>query len=149
MARSLPEFYRASWACALWAFALGRGQVDLASLGPDAITDETVLALAERIEIVQDLSDNPGHPPAYIAVRTSAGSVVVDATKIDLRMRPEAVRAKFLSCLGFAGVPIDPQALWAALAGADGPAAFPVVFSDKATRQQGAELKTHLNARAE
>jgi 2-methylcitrate dehydratase PrpD len=131
------------------AFALARGRVDLTTLGPDAIEDETVLALAERIEIVQDLPDNPGHPPARIVVRTSAGSVVADAAKIDLCMRPDAVRAKFVSCLDFAGVSIDSQELWAALAGADGPAAFPAVFSDKATRQQPPELKTHLNAPAE
>jgi hypothetical protein len=131
------------------AFALARGRVDLTTLGPDAIEDETVLALAERIEIVQDLPDNPGHPPARIVVRTSAGSVVADAAKIDLCMRPDAVRAKFVSCLDFAGVSIDSQELWAALAGADGPAAFPAVFSDKATRQRPPELKTHLNAPAE
>lgn len=131
------------------AFALARGRVDLTTLGSEAFKDESVLALAERIEIVQDLPDNPGHPPARIAVATSTGSVVSDAVKIDLRMRPEAVRAKFLSCLDFAGAPVDPQALWTALTSADGPVAFPAVFSDGATGQKPTEFKTRLTAPAE
>jgi 2-methylcitrate dehydratase PrpD len=92
------------------AFTLVHGKVDLESLNTGVLGDTAVLALADRIEIVESLPDKPGHPPAEISVHTGAGSIM--SPKLgDLALSAADVREKFFACLRYAGA-ADADRLW-------------------------------------
>ncbi len=84
------------------AFTLVRGKVDLETLDTKALGDAAVLALADKVKIVESLPDKPGHPPAEITVETATATCNSPKT-LDLQLPPAGVREKFLSCLRYAG----------------------------------------------
>jgi len=92
------------------AFTLVRGKVDLETLNSEALDDTAVLALAERVTIVESLPDKPGHPAAEITVETASASFH-SPKNLDLQLPPAGVREKFLSCLRYAGAS-GAEALW-------------------------------------
>ncbi|CAN5428168.1 hypothetical protein BH09PSE6_BH09PSE6_00350 [soil metagenome] len=100
------------------AFTLVHGTLTVDNLDERAPFDAAVRALAARVQLIEDLPDNPGHPPARVAVVTPAGrfeakfeGMVTDAA---------TVRAKFDSCLRVAGASRErSEALWHRLAAVD------------------------------
>lgn len=86
------------------AFALIHEQLDLATINDGMLGDARVQALADRIEIRETLPDTPGHPPAQIVAHLADGSSVAMREQWQSAIPDAAVRAKFLACLGHAGV---------------------------------------------
>ncbi|NMM78108.1 hypothetical protein B2J88_43650 [Rhodococcus sp. SRB_17] len=96
------------------AFTLVRGTVDLNTLHLEGLSDPAVLAVADSIEIAENLPDKPGHPPAEIrAVTTDGREISVRAEDFDLS--DEGLRAKFDACLAYAGRPEQADVLWGCL----------------------------------
>lgn len=96
------------------AFTLVHGAVDLTSLHLDGLSDPTVLAVADTIEIAEVLPDKPGHPPAEIhAVTTDGREFWVEVRDFDLS--DDGVRTKFDACLRYAGRAQQADALWQCL----------------------------------
>lgn len=98
------------------AFALLHGRVALDNLDDRVLVDERLHALADAVEIDECLPDNPGHPPARIAIRTSDGRVLQSRQPLP-PFDPDAqsVARKFAACLRAAGSVDDGAALWARL----------------------------------
>lgn len=101
------------------AFSLIHGRVDLATLNEAALSDERVAALAERVEILDNLPDRPGHPPARIRIQTDDGrhwhSPDPSTLPVD-DMEFEGTHTKFGQCLQHAGfAPAQAETLWTRL----------------------------------
>ncbi len=101
------------------AFALVRGRVELAELGPAALSDERVLAVAQRVEVLETLPDCPGHPPACVRMHASDGRVWESPPLIEREvdgMDEDGARRKFEDCMAYAGLrPRQGAALWTRL----------------------------------
>ncbi|MDB5998971.1 MAG: hypothetical protein JWP52_670, partial [Rhizobacter sp.] len=100
------------------AFTLVTGRVDLSTLNLDALADAQVLALTDRIEIVERLPDGPGHPPAEVRAEMLDGRVFT-AVASNFDLSEAGVRDKFDACLAFAGRADKAAVLWEGLAGID------------------------------
>jgi 2-methylcitrate dehydratase PrpD len=94
------------------AFTLHHGKVDLENLNTGVLNDTAVRALADRVEIVESLPDNPGHPPAEITVITVEGQAIQSDHALDFDMSAAEVERKFLSCLHYAGRADQAGVLW-------------------------------------
>ncbi|MGY2491751.1 MmgE/PrpD family protein [Cupriavidus sp. CP313] len=93
----------------LVAFTLVHGDIGLDSLTAESLTDADVLDMAGRIRLDPCLADSPGHPPARVAVATTAGGRVESDTVRTLGSTPEEVHDKFMRCLlvgGIDGAPV-------------------------------------------
>lgn len=101
------------------AFALVHGEPSLASLGDAILHDKAVLDMAARVEIVEGLPDNAGHPLAVLALEHQGRVLVRKAfTPTDLKMDEMQVRSKFIDCFRHGGVSRNADAAWqAAIAG--------------------------------
>lgn len=100
------------------AFTLARGAVNLATLNDSALSAQDIHALADRVEIVENLPDRPGHPPAEI--RLHCGDRVLQNPPVDsFAISPQQAHGKFESCLAEAGTPQRAQALWTRLLALD------------------------------
>ncbi|MBI3068064.1 MAG: MmgE/PrpD family protein [Betaproteobacteria bacterium] len=102
------------------AFALARGKVDLETLTEKALDDPAVLELAARMEIAETLPDNPGNPPAEIAVY-AAGACIRSPKHDDAALKPSPaqIREKFTSCLAYARRATEAGGLWERLVNLD------------------------------
>lgn len=86
------------------AFTLVHGRVDLATLNEGALADPRVLELAERVEVIEDLPDRPGHPPARIRIVGPDGRRVESPAELQVPCLDAAGAArKFADCLAHAG----------------------------------------------
>lgn len=88
------------------AFTLVHGRVELATLGPAALADQRVRALAQRVEILETLPDRPGHPPARLRLQAADGRAWESPPDIERAadgMDETGARAKFDACLAHAG----------------------------------------------
>jgi hypothetical protein len=87
------------------AVALVHGRVDLETAGEGCLSDQTVLALARRIEVRETLPDVPGHPPARLTLTGGAGPrITTTAAADELSLDPGAgLRAKVGACLHSSG----------------------------------------------
>jgi 2-methylcitrate dehydratase PrpD len=96
------------------AFAFVHGRVDLATLSDAALTDERVLAVACRVEVLETLPDRPGHPPARVRLQAQDGRWWDSPQDIEVPRLDEAgALAKFRHCLAHAGAGADrAAALW-------------------------------------
>lgn len=100
------------------AFTLARGTVDLATLNEGALAAQDIHALADRVEIVENLPDNPGHPPAEI--RLHLGERVLQSPPAhSFGASAEEARRKFDACLAAAGRAAQAPALWRRLLALD------------------------------
>lgn len=101
------------------AFALAYGTVTLATLNERAFEDPVVLDLAKRVEVIEELTDSPGHISAKVAVTTHSETFAGACAQLPKPSRPE-VHAKFLNCLEYAGLAGDhSRRLWDGLIGGD------------------------------
>lgn len=102
------------------AFSLLHGRVALDNLDDRVLADPRLHALADVVEIDECLPDNPGHPPARIAIRTDDGRLLESRQPLP-PFDPDAaaVAHKFAACLRAAGAPDEGAALWAKLAEID------------------------------
>ncbi len=94
------------------AFALERGLVQLDTLGDGALPDTAIHALADRVEIMENLPDKPGHPPAEIRVHVD-GQVYASPPPSSFEMNAAQARAKFDACMAHAGMASQAQPLYA------------------------------------
>lgn len=85
------------------AFALAQERIDLVSLSEQSLTDPTILALAQKIEIDASLPDTPGTPPSIIRIITSDGREFQERRDHSPTLSNDQLRDKFLSCLEFSG----------------------------------------------
>lgn len=86
------------------AFALRHGRVSLDLLDDSALRDESVLALASRVEIDPCLPDAPGHPPASVQLQLPSGAWLESGADPALLAPSTAqVQGKFLDCAARAG----------------------------------------------
>jgi 2-methylcitrate dehydratase PrpD len=93
------------------AFTLANGVVDLNTLDATAFTNAAALALVDRVEIAETLPDNPGHPPAEIAVHTAARTFN-SPRHLTIEMPESRVREKFFACLDNAGLADHASQQW-------------------------------------
>lgn len=104
------------------AFALVHGRVDLATLNDAALADPRVPELAGVIEVVENLPDRPGHPPARLRMETVDGrwfDSPPQLTGLD-GMGVDGAQRKFADCLAHGGVVAErAQALWTRLMALD------------------------------
>lgn len=97
------------------AFALVRGAPTLEGLAEQVMSDQEVLDMAERIEIEENLRDNPGHPVAVLSVERRDGTSDRHVfTAQALHMDAEAVRVKFFECFRYAGLESAAGQAWKA-----------------------------------
>lgn len=96
------------------AFTLVHGRVDLVTLNDNALADAAVLDLAQRVEIVENLPDRPGHPPARVRLVAADGRSWDSPRELAVDgMSPEAAARKFADCLLHAGASrAHADALW-------------------------------------
>ncbi|PLC53406.1 hypothetical protein CR155_14165 [Pollutimonas nitritireducens] len=100
------------------AFALVRGAPTLEGLGEKIMGDPQVLDMAGRIEIEENLPDNPGHPAAVLTLERGDGVERHVFALEDLHMDAPAVRLKFFECFRYAGLDGVAESAWnAAIAG--------------------------------
>lgn len=99
------------------AFTLVHGRVDLVSLNDATLGDERVLDLAQRVDVVENLPDRPGHPPARIRIDAAGGRMWLSPAEVRVDgMDAAAAARKFADCLARAGIaPEQADALWSAL----------------------------------
>ncbi|MFJ1255429.1 MmgE/PrpD family protein [Cupriavidus sp. CuC1] len=97
------------------AFALTHEEVGLHTLTESCLGDPAILSLTDRISLDPSLPDNPGHPPARIAVRTVDGTRIVSESVTSLALSEEALYAKFAGCLALAGLAGEIDAAWSAI----------------------------------
>lgn len=99
------------------AFTLVHGRVDLATLNEATLADAAVLEVAQRVEIVENLPDRPGHPPARIRLAAVDGRQWESPPGIAVpSLDEQGVRRKFADCLAHAGAsPEAARALWSRL----------------------------------
>jgi 2-methylcitrate dehydratase PrpD len=104
------------------AFTLVHGRVDLATLNEAALADARVLELARRVEVVENLPDRPGHPPARIRVEAAGGLSWLSPAEVQVpRMDTDRAAGKFHDCIAYAGIaPHHAGALWSRLLALDG-----------------------------
>ena len=94
------------------AFALVKGRVDLQTLNEDALADPDVARIADRVDFDESLVEKPGPAPAQITILLKDGSSVSARLSSGLMLSDEEVRAKFVSCLGYAGMGERAQSTW-------------------------------------
>lgn len=96
------------------AFTLVHGRVDLATLNEATLADAAVLELAQRVEIVENLPDRPGHPPARIRLAAVDGRAWESPSGIAVpTLDRQGAERKFADCLAHAGAPrAEAAALW-------------------------------------
>jgi len=85
------------------AYTLVHGAPTLQGFSSQVLSDKDVLRMAERIELEDGLPDNPGHPPAVLALLD--GERVLHQSRFvaqDLGVDALQARAKFEDCLDFA-----------------------------------------------
>lgn len=112
------------------AFTLVHGRVDLATLNEATLADARVLELAQRVDVVENLPDRPGHPPARILVEAADGRSWLSPqdVQVDGMDAPAAAR-KFADCLLHAGTPAQQAAaLWSRLLALDAQADVGFLF---------------------
>jgi len=99
------------------AFTLVHGRVDLTTLSETALADAAVLAVAQRVEVVENLPDRPGHPPARIRLEAADGRQWESPPAVAVgSLGPEAAARKFSDCLSPAGATRpESDALWSRL----------------------------------
>ncbi len=86
------------------AFALVHPQVDLQSLNDAALEDPAVLAMAQRIVIEETGEDQPGLPHASMTVTMlNGGAQKTFDAPFAAPQAEDVLKAKFLSCLDYAG----------------------------------------------
>jgi 2-methylcitrate dehydratase PrpD len=85
------------------AFALVHGEVTLTTLVDESLTDQAVWEIADRLEIEVTLPDQRGLAPAEISVEFTDGSSVCARFSGRLDVDDDDLRAKFISCLAYAG----------------------------------------------
>jgi 2-methylcitrate dehydratase PrpD len=100
------------------AFTLARGTVDLATLNDAALPATDIRALADKVDIVENLPDKPGHPPAQIRVHVD-GAMIENAAVQSFEMDARQARAKFDACLAQADMQAQSAALYARLLALD------------------------------
>ncbi|MGP1275476.1 MAG: MmgE/PrpD family protein [Caulobacterales bacterium] len=94
------------------ARALLGGEVSLQDFQPDRLTDPETLALAARISVVEDGSDDPAQfVPQRADIRLRDGRLVTVSTdrlygSPALPMTLEDQQRKYAACLAFAGLPV-------------------------------------------
>ncbi|VTU45438.1 MmgE/PrpD family protein [Variovorax sp. PBL-E5] len=110
------------------AFTLSRGTVDLATLNDRALAAQDIHALADRVEIVENLPDNPGHPPAEIRMRVD-DRVLQSPPAHSFGASPEQARRKFDGCLAEAGRAAAAPVLWQRLLALDAEAGVDFVYT--------------------
>ncbi|TSH92678.1 MmgE/PrpD family protein [Verticiella sediminum] len=96
------------------AFTLVHGEVSLNTLTDASLHDAHVLDMAQRIELVQVDTDEPGLPPAAITLYGGGASRTV-AGPFNPPDSEDAVRTKFRSCFDFAGLGASAHAAWIAV----------------------------------
>lgn len=99
------------------AFALVKGRVDLDNLHEAALKDPAVLAMAQRVEIEETLSDTTGLPAAQIVVSTDTRTECFEPDR-PMTLTQAQTREKFLTCTHSLGSERAGQ-LWATLLAAD------------------------------
>jgi len=95
------------------AFTLLHGAPSLNTLNDDALGDPGVLAIAARIELDENLPDNPGHPQAVLTL--DADGPAPRAYHFDasgLQVDETAAFGKFASCLEYAGLSAEASSVW-------------------------------------
>src|SRR6185369_9763409 len=86
------------------AFVLVHGRVDLQALNEGALEDAAVLEMAQRVEIVENLPDCPGHPPARIRLEAVDGRQWDSPPELEFDdVTPESAFRKFSACLSHGG----------------------------------------------
>jgi 2-methylcitrate dehydratase PrpD len=115
------------------AYALARGAPTLGGLAPNVLGDAQVLDMAGRIVLDESLPDNPGHPPAALAL-LEGDSVLGDIhfDPEDLRVDPPRAQAKFEDCLAHAGRSPQAASIWDQLMQGRLQAAFQLVCTGAA-----------------
>ncbi len=101
----------------LVALALVRREVSLRTLDESSFTDPQVLAMAQRVDIVNTGHDEPGMPHASITMtmRNGGASHTFDQPFVE-KQDDGRLQAKFSSCLQYAGKDLlETDALWAVL----------------------------------
>lgn len=117
------------------AFTLVHGAVDLDRLHLEALSDPAVLAVADRIDIIENLPDRPGHPPAEIHATTTDGRALhVVAGNFDLC--DDAARTKFHACLAYAGCAAQADGLWQRLLHLDAQPGLDFLFDGVGARSR-------------
>jgi 2-methylcitrate dehydratase PrpD len=116
------------------AFTLVHGRVDLATLDETALADERVLGMAQRVEVIENLPDRPGHPPARIRVEAADGSSWESPPDVQVPVLDAAgARRKFAECLAHARLDRrETEALWPRLLALDNEAGVDFLFSGRA-----------------
>lgn len=100
------------------AFALVRGAPTLEGFNENVMGDRQVLDMAERIEIEENLPDNPGHPVAVLTLEHHGGGIDRYVfSPGDLRVDMHAARLKFFECFRYAGLEPAAERAWGAAIG--------------------------------
>lgn len=95
------------------AFTLLHGEPSLGNLSDEVLNDHRVIALAQGIELDDNLPDNAGHPLAILTLDTrKAGRQEYRFAASDLQMNEAAAYRKFEACLEQAAMPLDAAATW-------------------------------------
>lgn len=98
------------------AYALVHGAPTLSGLSEEAIADPSVLELAARIDVQEDLPDRPGHPPAVLVLRCADGTTRCSEFRpADLTVDAQVLRRKFDDCFEFGGCASAASDAWSAV----------------------------------
>jgi len=113
------------------AFTLVHGRIALGTLDEAALADPRVLDLAQRVEVVENLPDRPGHPPARIRIETEDGRSLESPPEVQVPVLDAAGAArKFADCLAHAGTGgRQSAALWSRLLALDAEAQVDFLYA--------------------
>ena len=94
------------------AFALAKGSVTLQNLNEGTLDDPEVAQLAQQVEFEESLVEYPGPAPAQITIKLKDGSTLSGKLSSNMMLSDEDVLAKFVSCLGYAGLAEHAHSAW-------------------------------------